>query len=61
MNAIYKGGGFLTGIPARDLSAAEWEALTDGQQQAAIDSNLYEILPDKKQKPAKKGSESGGE
>jgi len=58
MKAVYKGGGFLTGIPARDLSSAEWEALTDAQQQAAIDSNLYEILPDKKRKPAQKGSES---
>lgn len=57
MKVIYKGGGFLTGIPARDLSSAEWAALSDAQQRAALDSNLYEIVPEKK-KPAKKGSKS---
>lgn len=41
----YTGDGteFVNGVPARDLEAAEWDALDDEQQQAAIDSGLYEV------------------
>jgi predicted flap endonuclease-1-like 5' DNA nuclease len=34
-------GEFLSGIPARDLTEAEWESLSKAQQKAAIESGLY--------------------
>jgi len=39
----FRGGGFLLGVPARDLTAAEWAALTDEQRSAAGWSGLYEL------------------
>ncbi len=41
---IYKGGGFIQGIPARDLTLAEWEALNPDQQKQVIESGLYELI-----------------
>lgn len=37
----YLGGGFIQGIPARDLTPDEWEALGETRQQIAIDSGCY--------------------
>jgi hypothetical protein len=40
--AIYKGGGaFIQGVPTRDLSRAEWDALTADQKAAAAE--LYAL------------------
>lgn len=39
----FRGGGFLLGVPARDLTAAEWAALTDEQRSAAGWSGLYDF------------------
>ncbi len=40
----YVGPGFVLGVPARDLSADEWVALTDGQRDAALHSKVSEIM-----------------
>jgi hypothetical protein len=32
---------FLSGVPARDLTESEWQALTDAQRAACIESGLY--------------------
>ena len=40
----YVGPGFVLGVPARDLSADEWVALTDGQRDAALHSKVFEIM-----------------
>jgi hypothetical protein len=54
----YVGNGeFISGVPARDLTAEEWEGLTEAQRQTALGCGLYELLPGKKQTPAQKGSE----
>lgn len=34
---------FLTGIPARDLSADEWEGLDDTLKLSVLDSPLYSV------------------
>lgn len=36
-------GTFVLGVPARDLSAEEWIALTDEQRAAAIGAGAYVI------------------
>jgi hypothetical protein len=36
-------GEYVTGIPARDLSPAEWEGLTEDQRQTAIKCGLYQV------------------
>jgi hypothetical protein len=36
-------GSFLLGVPARDLTAREWAALTDTQRQSAVGSGLYVV------------------
>lgn len=39
----YTGDGltFIQGVPPRNLTAAEWESLTEEQQKAATASGLY--------------------
>ena len=34
-------GSYISGIPARDLTAKEWDKLTPKQQKFAISSGLY--------------------
>ena len=52
-------GRFLHGIPARDLTEADWALLSDEQQaQVAAAGDLYEIVPVKKS--AKRRSQSDG-
>jgi len=34
---------FLSGIPARDLDEADWEALSEAQQDAVRASELYTV------------------
>jgi hypothetical protein len=36
-------GEFINGVPARDLSTAEWEGLTAEQRQACLSTRLYKI------------------
>ena len=44
-SAVYTGAGaFVHGIPARDLTAAEWAALTDAQRAFATASGLYQAV-----------------
>lgn len=53
MVAKYVGdGGFLSGIPARDLEHGDWARLSDAQRSQVKDSPLYEIA--EPGKPAKK-------
>lgn len=40
-------GGFIQGVPARDLTQDEWDALEDWQRQAALKSGLYMIVTKK--------------
>ena len=40
----YVGPGYLLGVPARDLTADEWGALTDVQRSAAGWSGIYEFV-----------------
>jgi len=39
--AIFNGGGHFSGIPARNLTPAEWAAMTDKQRAALTASGLY--------------------
>ncbi len=48
----FLGGGFVYGIPARDLTEREWAELTKEQRDCA--STLYKRLSAEKPKPAKK-------
>ena len=42
--ARYNGaGGFIMGVPARDLTALDWAELNDAQRQQVLDSSLYQI------------------
>lgn len=40
----YVGPGYLLGVPARDLSVGEWDALTDVQRSAVGWSGIYEVV-----------------
>lgn len=42
MSVKFKGGGHFLGIPARDLSTEEWEALDVPTRKALLASGLYE-------------------
>ncbi len=37
-------GHFVMGVPPRDLLAVEWDALTDDQRRACLDSGAYELI-----------------
>lgn len=49
--AVFRGGAdergeplaFIPGVPARDLTQAEWETLTDEQRQTCLTTNLYDV------------------
>jgi hypothetical protein len=57
--AIYvgRGGAHYNGIPARDITEAEWEQLTPKQQKLVSKSPLYEMVVRKKKPTAKKAGE----
>jgi hypothetical protein len=40
----YKGGGFIVGIPARDISKEEFETFDKVTQEAIKTSGLYELV-----------------
>jgi hypothetical protein len=48
MKAKYKGPGYHHGIPARDLTEADWERLTPAQREIVKASPLYELVEAKK-------------
>jgi len=50
----FLGGGFIQGIPARDLTEDEFNALTDGQKEQVRKSGLYELNKVSLKKPAEK-------
>lgn len=52
--ARYIGSGFVTGIPAKNLTEADWQNLTEQQQWVVKGSPLYEMVPDKKATKSKK-------
>jgi hypothetical protein len=58
---IYKGkdGQHVDGVPARDLTEQEFEALSDEQQKACIDSGLYVAQSPVAEKKAVKESTNG--
>jgi len=53
---IYSGRGIIQGVPAKDLTQEEFEALPKGTQELAIDSGVYKIENDK---PAKQAVKEG--
>lgn len=54
--AIYIGqsGAHYSGIPARDLTEADWDALTPKQQKTVSKSPLYTLVVRKRKQAAKK-------
>jgi hypothetical protein len=52
----YNGKGIIQGIPARDLSFDEWEALDERTKSLALSSGIYKI-----DKPAQKAEYKEGE
>ncbi len=43
-SAVYIGGGaFIQGIPARDLSKKEWDALSKAKRDALISAGIMEV------------------
>lgn len=40
---VGKDNEFLDGIPNRDLTEAEWDALSKEQKKIAVDSGLYQV------------------
>lgn len=46
--ALYRGdrSRFLDGIPARNLSESDWQALDDSQRDAVRTSDLYDVRSD---------------
>lgn len=51
----YVGGGkqFFIGIPARDLTKAEYDRLDLGQKRDVDSSDIYEVVAPEKNAPAK--------
>ena len=46
LNVSFKGGlEYLTGLPARDMTLAEWETYPDDLRAQGIALGLYEISP----------------
>jgi len=41
----YTGPGYVQGVPARDLTREDWDALTDEQKKAAVNSSgVYKFI-----------------
>jgi hypothetical protein len=55
IKAKYQGGGFIQGIPARDLSDDEWKDLSKEQQDLVIKSGLYKLSDKQAKEPEKAG------
>ena len=50
--ATYIGdGAFVNGVPARDLTKAEWDELTAEQRKAAVDLKLYRVNAHTREEP----------
>lgn len=52
-------GAFLQGVPARDLTKQEWDALSADQRGAALSLGLYAAPERPKRKPVKKEVDDG--
>lgn len=50
MDAIltYLGGGYLSGVPARDLTQGDWDGLPSSERRAVLSCGLYEAAGGKK-------------
>jgi hypothetical protein len=60
MKATYTGAGnYLNGVPARDLTDEDWDALTPEQKAEVKASGLYELegLEEEEEEAAEGGSE----
>lgn len=57
MRALFRGdrNHFVDGVPARNLSEADWAALTDEAREEATASNLYEVRSDSEMSTATVG------
>lgn len=44
----YKGGAFLVGVPARDLTEEEVQKLSKDLQEVVKKGNLYELVEEKR-------------
>jgi hypothetical protein len=53
----YKGGGFIPGVPARDITEQEYEQLDAELQKAVRESGLYEQEKQVQKKQGPKGSQ----
>lgn len=50
VEALYIGfGAFLPGVPARDMTAEEWAALPQEQQELAVALDLYQVVTEGEQ------------
>jgi hypothetical protein len=48
MKVKFLGGGYFIGIPARDLTEDEWNAIPKDEQKAILKSGIYTLEEDKK-------------
>jgi len=48
MKAKYLGGGYIQGVPARDIPQDEWETLGSRKQELVKQSGLYRITTRRK-------------
>lgn len=48
MKVKFIGGGYFIGIPARDLTEDEWNAIPKDEQKAILKSGIYTLVEDKK-------------
>jgi hypothetical protein len=42
---VYLGGGFIHGVPTRDMTRAEWEELPESWRRMALETGLYRLAP----------------
>jgi hypothetical protein len=56
-NIKFMGDGFIQGVPARDLTQAEFDEFDEETRALILSSQLYKIIIDKPVKPVKKDGE----
>ena len=50
-HARYTGEGYVFGVPARDMTKSEWDALSKERRDVALKTGTHKILSAKKDKP----------
>ena len=55
----YTGAGYCFGVPSKDLTKAEWEAIPAERRKAALKMGTHEIRPVKKDKKGEEESDNG--